>query len=219
MPVPRGPWGWHPHGARLRQPGYAPLTTLLYRSVLYSPWLASIIVRRILSCSIRFLSTSRLARRKRMMPEGKPMALQDSQAGDEENQRGHKGPGVAQTPHCSALQAPEMPHPTPPQRRPLVPLLPVRARTSPQHSPGHPHRLHRVLGFARGDVLHHFGEPPTSGLRAGPWPRWLVAVPPHEPCAQGGWLPPGPGGARCQQPCGREASEKGGHGAARGGPA
>lgn len=113
MPVPRGPWGWHPHGARLRHPGYAPLTTLLYRSVSYSPWLASIIVRRILSCSIRFLSTSRLARRKRMMPEGKPMALQDSQAGDEESQRGYEGPGVAQTPHCSALQAPETPHPTP----------------------------------------------------------------------------------------------------------
>lgn len=61
------------------QLGYAPLTTLLYRSVSYSPWLASIIFRRILSCSRRFLSTCRLARRKRMMPEGNPMALQDSQ--------------------------------------------------------------------------------------------------------------------------------------------
>lgn len=61
------------------QLGYVPLTALLYRSDSYSPWLASIIVRRILSCSRRFLSTCHLARRKRMMPEGKPMALQDSQ--------------------------------------------------------------------------------------------------------------------------------------------
>lgn len=61
------------------QLGYAPLTILLYRSVSYSPWLASIIAWRTLSCLRRFLSTCLLVRRKRMMPEGNPMALQDSQ--------------------------------------------------------------------------------------------------------------------------------------------
>lgn len=75
------------------QHGYAPLATLVYRSDSYSPWLASIIFRRILSCSRRFLSTSRFARRKRMMPEGNPMALQNSRwAGDGESWRGAKGP-------------------------------------------------------------------------------------------------------------------------------
>lgn len=89
MPLSRILWGWCPLGQSLQgaavtawdggQLVYAPLTALLYRSDSYSPWLASIIVRRILSCSRRFLSTCRLVRRKRMMPEGNPMALQDSQ--------------------------------------------------------------------------------------------------------------------------------------------
>lgn len=136
------------------------------------------------------------------MPEGSPMALRDShQAGDGESQRGNRG----------------HPCPSPDPAEQLSPL--------PSYSPGHPHRLHRVLALlAGGDVLHALGEPVAAGPRAGPRPRRPPAALPERPCARVGRPQPGPAGTRSpsgrhQQRCGKR-SVRGGRprGSLRGAP-
>lgn len=90
-----------------------------------------------------------------------------------------------------------------------------RLSPPPSHSPGHPHRLHRVLALlACGDVLHPLGEPPVGRLLTGPLSCWPVAALRKEPSAPGARLSPGPGrihGRSCchEQSCGERIFREG----------
>lgn len=83
------------------------------------------------------------------------------------------------------------------------------------HSPGHPHRLHRVLALlASGDVLHPLGEPPAARLPTGRLSRWPVAALPKGPCPPGVRRHPDLGRTRwrscChQQSCGERSIREG----------
>lgn len=169
------------------QLGYAPLTTLLYRSVSYSPWLASIIVRRILSCSRRFLSTCRLVRRKRMMPDGNPMALQNSQQsrrwrmermGRETRVLCHAG--AAWTVPCSAPQSP-----VPPTEQRSLPE-PTLSTPEPLTRPPPPASSGSCPSCVWGCTPPPRGAP---GWQAPDWPLVLLA---GGSSAQGAECPGGP---------------------------